>query len=167
MIRLPAYVVERERRIARADRTLAAKLAREPTDEEIASAARLPVKQVHEVRDVARTVTSLDKPIGDAQQTPFGELLVSHGAETAEEVEVSLREDALHDALAGLPEAERKVLELRYGLSDEHRPQTLGQVVDRLGISRNRVRKLEAGGLSRLASRREIAALSEAVELSR
>jgi RNA polymerase primary sigma factor len=167
MIRLPAYVVERERRIARAERALAAKLGRQPTDEEVARAARLAVKQVNDVRDVARTVTSLDKPVGDAQQTSFGELLVSDRAETAEEVELSLREEALHDALAGLPDAERRVLQLRYGLADEHRPQTLEQVVDRLGISRNRVRKLEAEALSRLAERREIAALSEDVELSR
>jgi RNA polymerase primary sigma factor len=167
MIRLPAYVVERERRIARAERTLSAKLGRQPTDEEVARAARLEVKQVNEVRDVARTVTSLDKPIGDQQQTPFGELLVSDRAETAEEVEVSLREGALHTALAGLPDPERKVLELRYGLSEERRPQTLEQVVEYLGFSRNRVRKLEANGLSRLAERREIAALSESVELSR
>jgi RNA polymerase primary sigma factor len=167
MIRLPTYVVERERRIARVERTLAAKLGRQPTDQEVARGARLPLKQVQDIRDVARTVTSLDRPVGDQQQTPFGTLLVSERAETHEEVEISLREEALHDALAGLPEGERKVLQLRYGLSTEHHPHTLDQVVDRLGISRNRVRKLEAGGLSRLAERREIAALSESVELSR
>jgi RNA polymerase primary sigma factor len=78
-----------------------------------------------------------------------------------------LREEALRDALTRLPDDERQVLQLRYGLTDEHRPQTLEQVVTRLGISRNRVRKLEAEGLSRLAARREIAAFSESVELSR
>ena len=92
---------------------------------------------------------------------------MSDRAEISEEVEVSLREEALRAALHGLPEAERTVLQLRFGLSAEHRPQTLEQVVERLGISRNRVRKLEAQGLSRLAERREIAALTEAVELSR
>ena len=167
MIRLPPYVVERERRIARAERTLAARLGRPPTDEEVARAARLPLKQMHDLRDVARTVTSLERPIGDDRQTPFGEILVSDRAEISEEVEVSLREEALRAALHGLPEAERTVLQLRFGLSAEHRPQTLEQVVERLGISRNRVRKLEAQGLSRLAERREIAALTEAVELSR
>jgi RNA polymerase primary sigma factor len=166
-IRLPSYVVERERRIARAERTLAAKLGRLPTDEEVARAARLPLKQMHDVRNVARSVASLDKPIDDDQQTRFGDLLVSDRAEISEEVEVSLREEALRAALDSLPEEERTVLQLRYGLSDELRPQTLEQVVERLGISRNRVRKLESQGLSRLAERREIAALSEAVELSR
>jgi RNA polymerase primary sigma factor len=167
MIRLPLYIVERERRIASTERTLATRLGRQPTDEEIASAARLPLEQVHEVKAVARTVTSLDKPIGDDQQTAFGELIVSAGSETADEVELNLREEALREALALLPQEEREVLRLRYGLTDEHHPQTLEQVVARLGISRNRVRRLEADGLSRLAARREIAAPSEAVEVSR
>jgi RNA polymerase primary sigma factor len=167
MIRLPSYVVERERKIARAQRSLATKLGRQPTDEEIATAARLPLSQVEDLNDVSRTVTSLDKAIGDDQQTPFGALLESGRPETAEEVEVSLREEALHEALLGLPDGHREVLRLRYGLADEDHPQTLEQVVVRLGISRNRVRKLEAEGLSRLAAKREIAALSESVELSR
>jgi RNA polymerase primary sigma factor len=167
MIRLPIYIVERERRIARAERTLASQLGRHPTEEEVAGATRLPLRQVREAKNVARAVTSLDKPIGDGQQTPFGELIVSERADTAEDVEVSLREAALREALAGLPEDERQVLALRYGLSDEQRPQTLEQVVARLGMSRNRVRRLEAEGLSRLAARREIAAMSELVELSR
>jgi RNA polymerase primary sigma factor len=167
MIRLPLYIVERERRIARTERALATELGRPPTEEEIARAAELPLKQVREVKSIARTVTSLDKPIGEEQDTPFGELLDSGGAEPAEEVELSLREEALRVALAGLPEEERRVLELRYGLTEEHRPQTLEQVVERLGISRNRVRKLEAEGLSHLAARREIAAMSESIESSR
>jgi RNA polymerase primary sigma factor len=122
---------------------------------------------VQEVKAVTRTVTSLDKPVGADQQIPLGELIVSERAETAEEVEVSLREEALHDALTRLPDAERQVLQLRYGLTEQHPPQTLEQVVTRLGISRNRVRKLEAEGLSRLAALREIAAFSESVEVSR
>jgi RNA polymerase primary sigma factor len=167
MIRLPVYVVERERRIASAERSLSTKLGREPTDEEIARAARIPFEQVREAKTVARIVTSLDKPVGDAQETPFGELIESEEIETAEEVEVSLRKEALRAALTRLPSDEREVLRLRYGLTEEQRPQTLEQVVANLGFSRNRVRRLEAEGLSRLAARREIAALSEAVEASR
>jgi RNA polymerase primary sigma factor len=163
MIRLPVYIVERERRIATTERALATQLGRQPSEEEIARAARLPLEQVHEIKAVTRTVMSLDKPVSDEQQTPFGDLILSEEAETAEEVEVSLREEALREALARLPEDERQVLQLRYGLNDKHRPQTLEQVVAMLGISRNRVRKLEAEGLSRLARRREIAALGEPV----
>jgi RNA polymerase primary sigma factor len=167
MIRLPVYIVERERRIARTERTLATKLGRPPTEEEVARAAELPLKQVHEVKAIARTVTSLDKPVGENQETPFGELLESGGAEPAEEVEVSLRGEALRTALTRLPEDERRVLELRYGLAGDQRPQTLEQVVERLGVSRNRVRKLEAEGLRHLAERREIAGIGESLELSR
>ncbi len=167
MIRLPVYIVERERLIARTERALAIKLGRQPTDEETAGASRLPLRQVREVKEVTRTVTSLDKPVGDEYQTPVGDLIVSRDAETAEEVEVSLREEALHEALARLPQPERQVLQLRYGITDDHRPHTLEQVVGRLGISRNRVRRLEAEGLSRLAARREIAAMTESVELAR
>ena len=167
MIRLPVYVVERERRIASAERALSTELARHPTDEDIARAARIPLEQVRETKSVARIVTSLDKPVGEAQDTPFGELIEGGDTDTAEEVEVSLREEALRAALMRLPRDEREVLRLRYGLTEERSPQTLGQVVTRLGFSRNRVRRLEAEGLSRLAARREIAALSEAVESSR
>jgi RNA polymerase primary sigma factor len=167
MIRLPVYIVERERRIARTERVLATRLGRPPTEEEIARAAELPLKQVREVKSVPRTVTSLDKPVGAEHETPFGELLQSDLTEPAEEVEVSLREEALRGALDGLPEAERRVIELRYGLAGDQRPRTLEQVVERLGISRNRVRKLEAQGLSHLAARREIAAMGSSVESSR
>jgi RNA polymerase primary sigma factor len=167
IIRLPVYVVERERRIASAERALATKLGRQPTDDEIAAAARMPLDQVRDAKSVARIVTSLDKPVGDTHETAFGELIESDEMETAEEVEVSLREDALHAAITRLPRNEREVLRLRYGLTDERRPQTLEQVVARLGFSRNRVRRLEADGLSRLAARREIAALSDAVEAAR
>jgi RNA polymerase primary sigma factor len=167
MIRLPVYIIERERLIARTERALAIKLGRQPTDEETARASRLPLRQVREIKEVTRTVTSLDKPVGDDHQTPVGQLIESGDAETAEEVEVSLREEALHEALARLPQQERQVLQLRYGITDDHNPQTLEQVVGRLGISRNRVRRLEAEGLSRLAARREIAAMTESVELAR
>jgi RNA polymerase primary sigma factor len=134
MIRLPVYIIERERLIARTERALAIKLGRQPTDEETARASRLPLRQVREIKEVTRTVTSLDKPVGDDHQTPVGQLIESGDAETAEEVEVSLREEALHEALARLPQQERQVLQLRYGITDDHNPQTLEQVVGRLGI---------------------------------
>jgi RNA polymerase primary sigma factor len=167
LIRLPVYIVERERRIARAERELALELGRPPTDEETARAAELPLKQVRAAKATPRTVTSLDKPVGEEHELPLGELLESEHTEPAEEVEVSLREEALRGALEGLPEDERRVLELRYGLTGEQRPHTLEQVVEQLGISRNRVRKLEAQGLAHLAARREIAAMSSAVESAR
>jgi RNA polymerase primary sigma factor len=160
-IRLPVYVVERERRIARAERTLLAKLGRQPTEPEIAKVARMPLGQVRDVRAAARTVTSLDKPIGEEQDTALGDILKSDQSSPAEEVELSLQEEAVRRALADLPETERQVIELRFGMRKDDDPKTLEQVVHELGISRNRVRRLEAEGLSRLAERREIAALDE------
>jgi RNA polymerase primary sigma factor len=159
----PVYLVERERRIVRSERSLAAQLGRQPTDQEVATAAKLPLRQVREVKAAARIVTSLDKPVGEEQETAFGDLLMSDESSPAEEVELSLQQEVLHQALAELSDEERRVLELRFGLTGDQSPRTLDEVVDRLGLSRNRVRKLEAEGLSRLAERREIAALSESV----
>ncbi len=161
MIRLPVYVVEREKRIARAHRRLAARLGRQPTEEEVAAEAEMTVEQVLELRGAARTVTSLDKPVGDGGETSFGDLLFSDDREPAEEVELSLREEVVRKAMSELPDGQRAVLELRFGIAPGMEPHTIDQVVAQLGISRNRVRRLEAEGLARLARRREIAALQD------
>jgi RNA polymerase primary sigma factor len=163
MIRLPVYVVEREKKIARAQRRLTTALGRQPTDEEIARAAEIPLAHVRDIQTAARTVTSLDKPLGDQEDTSLGEVLQSTDTQPAEEVELSLREEVVRTALAELPEDQRMVLELRYGLTDDGQQQTIEQVVERLGMSRNKVRRLEADALGRLARTREIAALQEAV----
>jgi RNA polymerase primary sigma factor len=160
MIRLPVYVVEREKRIARATRRLAARLGRPPTEEEIAAEAEMTLQQVAELEGVARTVTSLDKPVGAEQETNLGDLL-SDDREMAEEVELSLREEVVRKAMSELPQEQRAVLELRFGMEASMEPRTIDQVVNQLGMSRNRVRRLEADGLARLARRREIAALQD------
>jgi RNA polymerase primary sigma factor len=163
MVRLPVYVVEREKKIARAQRRLTTALGRPPTDEEIAQAAEMPIEHVRDVQASARTVTSLDKPIGEKEDMLLGDILESDQIQPAEEVELSLREEAIRKALAELPEAQRMVLELRYGLTEDGEPRTIEQVVSELGLSRNRVRRLEADGLGRLARTREIGALQEIV----
>ena len=163
MVRLPVYVVEREKKIARAQRRLSTSLGRQPTDEEIAQAAEIPIDHVRDLQAAARTVTSLDKPIGESEDMLLGDVLQSEAIQPAEEVELSLREEMVHRALAQLPEEQRAVLELRYGLTSEGEPHTIEQVVSELGLSRNRVRRLEADGLGRLARTREIAALEEPV----
>jgi RNA polymerase primary sigma factor len=162
-IRLPVYVVEREKKIARTQRRLATALGRQPTEEEIAEAAEMPLAQVREIQGAARTVTSLDRPLGEQQETSLADVLASPDTSPAEEVELSLREDVVRKALADLPDDHRTVLALRYGLADDDEPRTIEQVVNQLGISRNRVRRLEADGLARLARTREIAALQEPV----
>src|SRR3954463_16094883 len=90
-IRLPVHIVEREARIARAERELTASLGRHPTEEEIAEQAKLPLKQVREVRQAARAVTSLDRPVGSESDTTMGELVSGEEAPPEEELEVSFR----------------------------------------------------------------------------
>jgi RNA polymerase primary sigma factor len=158
-IRVPVHIVEREQRISRAERDLAPRLGRMPTDEEVAEAARITVTQVGEVRAVARAVTSLDKPISEASGTTFQELLAGGEEDVEQEVTVNLAQEALRDALDELPDREREVLKRRYGLNGERDPESLEEIGRRLGITRERVRQIEAEALERLAVRREIVAL--------
>src|SRR5204863_2673756 len=96
---------------------LSTKLGREPTDEEIAAEAKLPVEEVAELRELTRGLTSLDQPIGEDGETAFGDLLASERPEPAEEVETAEREELISGAVEQLPEAERNVIRLRLGLS--------------------------------------------------
>jgi len=161
-IRIPVHIVEREQKIARAERELIAQLDRTPTDEEIAEKSKLQVKHVREVRNAARTVASLDKAVGEDGDTSFGDLVAQDSADVAEEVVVGLGEDALHRAIATLPEREKLVITLRYGLDHARDPMSLEQIGREMGITRERVRQIETQALSRLAQQREIAALSSA-----
>jgi len=160
-IRIPVHILERETKIVRAERELVAELERQPTDEEISNRSKLPIKQVREVRRAARAVTSLDKPLGDDNDASIGDLVGVAEGGVEEEVEVSLTESTLHKALETLPEREQKVLGLRYGLGAEE-PQSLEEIGRRLGITRERVRQIEATALERLAVSREIEALRTA-----
>jgi RNA polymerase primary sigma factor len=161
-IRIPVHIVEREQRISRAERDLVATLEREPTVEEIAEKTKLPVKQVREVRAAARAVASLDKPVGEGDSASFGDLFASEERPPDEQVQVDLTERALHAAVAELPEREQRILKLRYGLNGDSDPKSLEEIGRLLGITRERVRQLEAEALRRLAERREIAAMQAA-----
>jgi RNA polymerase primary sigma factor len=161
-IRIPVHIIEREQKIARAERELVAKLGRQPTDQELAKAAKLPVKQVREVKSAARAVTSLDRPIGDDDSGAFGDLLAADQARTEDVVEVSLREETLRKALGELPERARTVLKLRYGLDGEEGPLSLEAIGKRLGVTRERVRQIEATALETLSMLREVEGLREA-----
>jgi RNA polymerase primary sigma factor len=158
-IRIPVHIVERETKIARAERELTAKLERPPTEDEVAKAAKLPLKQVREVRAAARAVTSLDKPIGSEGDSTYGDLFHGDSGELEEEVHVSLTEETLHKAIDALPEREKHVLTLRYGLGHKEDPQSLEEIGRRLGLTRERVRQIESQALERLAVNREIEAL--------
>jgi RNA polymerase primary sigma factor len=106
-------------------------------------------------------VTSLDRPVGAEGDTSFGELIAGEAAEPAEEVHVSLAERAVRNAVDGLPEREREVVKLRYGMNGDRDPQSLEEIGRTLGITRERVRQIEAQALAHLAERREVAALDE------
>jgi RNA polymerase primary sigma factor len=162
MIRMPVHVIQRERRISRAERDLALRLGRQPTEEEVIEAVKLPPKQVREVRAAARIVASLDRPVGEDEDVSLGDLFESDEPQPEELVEVSLRKEALRHAVAELPDREREVVKLRYGIGDGE-PKTIDEVVRRLGISRERVRRIEAEALARLARMREMRSLAATV----
>jgi len=161
-IRIPVHIIEREQKIARAERELVVKLGRQPTDQELAKAAKLPVKQVREVKSAARAVTSLDRPIGDDDSAAYGDLFAADQVHTEEEVEISLREETLRKALDVLPDREQTVLKLRYGLDGHDQPLSLEAIGKRLGITRERVRQIEANALETLSMLREVESLRDA-----
>ncbi len=160
-IRIPVHIGQRERRIGRARAELAARLGREPTDEETAAAAGLDVREVRASRDIARVVTSLDRPVGEEDDTTLGALLTSDASAPHEEVEIADRDDALRRAVERLPEAQRNVVRLRYGIDGDD-PTPLREAGRRLGISSDAVRKLERKALAELAASRELEALRAA-----
>src|SRR2546429_3300227 len=157
-IRIPVHIVEREQKISRAERALMTTTGRDPTDEEIAEKSKLSLKHVKEVRAAARAVTSLDRPVGAEGDTNFGDLIAGESAEPSEEVHVSLAEDTVRSAVETLPERERDVVKLRYGMDGDPDPKSLEEIGRQLGLTRERVRQIEARALQRLAERREGAA---------
>ena len=154
-IRMPVHIVERLQKMNRAERHLWTQLGREPTLEEIAEEASLPIQQAHEVRAAARASASLDQPVGEAEDAVFGDFVAGDDPLPEEEVEVSLRSQALTAALLSLQERERQVLVLRYGLDDSE-PKTLEEIGRRLGLTRERVRQIELESLRRLSTLREM-----------
>jgi len=158
-IRIPVHVVEREQRVLRAERDFVAKHERPPTDEEVAKQSKLTVKHVREVRTAARAVASLDKPVGDDDSAQFGDLFASEGLRPDEEVEVELTEQALHRAIDDLLEGDQVIVKVRYVLDGDPEPKSLEEIGRIMGITRERVRQLEAEALRRLAEWREFEGL--------
>jgi RNA polymerase primary sigma factor len=160
-IRLPVHIGQRERKIAKAERELSVELGRQPTDEELAERADISLRELRETREFSRTVTSLERPVGSEGDTELGELLPSDAPEPVEEVEIGLRQQAVHRALENLSEQEQQVIRLRYGINGDE-PTPLREAGRRLGLSPERVRRIEHKALERLACTREVAGLAEA-----
>jgi RNA polymerase primary sigma factor len=160
-IRVPNQVAQRERKVLRVERELATKLGRDPTTEEIAKEAELEPAQVEEIRDLTRVVTSLDRPVGDEDSGSLGEFVPDEREGPSEEVALSLRDQTLREAVQELPDDERKVIQLRYGINGDE-PTPLREASRRLEKKQTEVKELEERGLSRLAQAREVEALKDA-----
>ncbi len=155
-IRIPVHVVEREQKVARARRELVATLERDPTPEEIAAHSKLPLNHVEEVMAAARAVASTDMPVGDDGDASFGDLIAGTGPSTEEEASSSLRDLAVRQAVANLPDRERDVIELRFGLVGDG-PASLEAIGKQLGLTRERVRQIETEALRKLAQNEDLA----------
>ena len=160
-IRMPVHVVEKLNKINRAERKLVGELGREPTIPEIADAVKLPEAEVESIKRSAQTPVSLEKPVGDDEESEFGQFLADEKAVAPESAaEMVLRNEALRDVLNTLSYRERRVLELRYGLGGEH-PRTLDEVGRTFNVTRERIRQIENQSLQKLASLAEAQRLRE------
>ncbi len=160
-IRVPVHVAQAQVKVRKTESELSTKLGREPTDEELAEVVKMTVDEVIELRELDRGLASLDQPVGEDGETAFGELLASDSPGPVEEVADADRDRQLSRVVEQLPESERNVIRLRFGLTGEE-PLTLRQTGSELGISTERARQLEEQGLRRLARRPELEQLREA-----
>jgi RNA polymerase primary sigma factor len=150
-IRLPVHVDEQVGRLRRTQTRLHEALGREPSDQELAAELDMPVEKVHRLKDTAQTITSLDTPIGD-DGAALQDFLEDDSAVGPDELAVeAVGREALEQVLAGLPERERQVLVLRFGL-DSGTPRTLEEVGAVMGFSRERARQVERDALACLRS---------------
>ena len=161
-IRLPTHVAQRERKLARTRSALTAELGREPTIEEIAVEAGVPLEKAIALAKAPRVVTSLDRPIGENLDGTFGELFAAPETDVGEEVVLSLHHEAVRRAVNQLPEPDREVIRLRFGLDGDPEPCTQAAIGRQLGLSLREVRAVEERALSALARLRELEALSDA-----
>jgi len=149
-IRMPVHVVEKLNKIVRSERKLRAELCREPTSEEIARDLDLPIEEVEQIQRSAQTPVSLEKPVGDEEESEFGHFLTDENVPLPDEAaEVAMRKETLKKILGTLSHRERRVLELRYGLDGEH-PRTLDEVGRTFNVTRERIRQIENQSLKKL-----------------
>jgi RNA polymerase primary sigma factor len=149
-IRMPVHVVEKLNKIVRTERTMRAKLGREPSSAEIGHELELNAEEVEQIRRSAQTPVSLEKPVGDEEESEFGHFLTDETQPLPDEVaEEAMRKEALRSILDSLSPRERRVLELRYGLDGEQ-PRTLDEVGRTFNVTRERIRQIENQSLKKL-----------------
>jgi RNA polymerase primary sigma factor len=160
-IRIPIHMVERLNKVVRIERQLVQQLARQPQAEEIAAELALTSEEVREVLRMANLPLSLEKPLGEEDDAKLGDLVEDEVAESPFEVaSVSLRREEIEQLLSALPERERRVIELRFGL-DGRQPRTLEEVGRAFGLTRERIRQIEKTTLKTLASLPEAQRLND------
>jgi RNA polymerase primary sigma factor len=160
-IRMPVHVVEKLNKIHRSERKLRAELSREPTAHEIAMDLELTFEEVEQIRRSAQTPVSLEKPVGDEEESEFGHFLTDETIPLPDEAaETALRREALRSILGSLSQRERQVLELRYGL-DGQQPRTLDEVGRTFNVTRERIRQIEHQSLKKLRALAEAASVRD------
>jgi RNA polymerase primary sigma factor len=161
-IRIPVHMVEKLNRVAHVERQLVQKLGREPEPAEIAEELRWPVGDVRDIQRVAQQPVSLEKPIGDEDESELGDFVADDAVlEPFEEASEHLQKEGVKNALQALPERERQVIELRYGLGGGE-PLTLEEVGKTFGVTRERIRQIENNTLKKLQRLPEAQMLREA-----
>jgi RNA polymerase primary sigma factor len=149
-IRIPVHMVEKLNRVTHVERQLVQRLGREPEAEEIAAELQIEVKEVRDILRVAQMPVSLEKPIGDEEESELGDLVSDDAAEEPFEAATEhLEREDIQRALDALPQRERQVIELRYGLRG-HEPLTLEEVGRAFGVTRERIRQIENNTLRKL-----------------
>jgi RNA polymerase primary sigma factor len=161
-IRIPVHMVEKLNRVAHVERQLVQKLGREPEPAEIAEELRWPVSDVRDIIRVSQLPVSLEKPVGDEDESELGDFVADDAVlEPFEEASEHLQKEGVRRALDALPERERQVIELRYGLSGAE-PLTLEEVGRTFGVTRERIRQIENNTLKKLKRLPEAQMLREA-----
>jgi RNA polymerase primary sigma factor len=149
-IRIPVHMVEKLNNVVHVERQLVQKLGREPTAEEIAAELRCTPREVRDVLRISQLPVSLEKPIGEEEDSALGDFVEDETAESPfESATVIMQREDVWRALNALPERERQVIEMRYGLSGE-RPYTLEEVGQAFGVTRERIRQIENNTLRKL-----------------
>jgi len=160
-IRMPVHVVEKLNKISRSERKLRGELGREPTSAEIALDLDLTLEEVEQIKRSAQTPVSLEKPVGDEEESEFGHFLTDESEPLPDEAaEVAMRREALRSILGALSPRERQVLELRYGL-DGQQPRTLDEVGRAFNVTRERIRQIEHQSLKKLRALADAAAVRD------
>jgi RNA polymerase primary sigma factor len=162
-IRIPVHMVEKLNKVVHIERQLVQRLGREPLPEEIAEELEITLDEVREILRMSQLPISLEKPIGEEEDSSLGDFVPDEQAESPfDTTSLSLRREDVELALSALPERERRVIELRYGL-DGSQPYTLEEVGRAFGVTRERIRQIENNTLKKLESLPEAQGLKDCV----